>query len=272
MKTPKLAVLGNPVAHSRSPEIHGLFGSQVGIELDYVKILVPDGKFRPVAEAFLVDGLGFNVTLPCKFEAFEFVSSASEAARTAQSVNTVSRAADGQLVGDNTDGAGLLADIVSNLGWQLQGKRLLVLGAGGAVSGVIGSLLDAAPASIDVYNRTLSKAEAVVRRWNDSRLHAVQFEELGEVYDLVINGTSAGLAGEDLQLPDQIIGAQSTCYDLTYGAGTTRFNQWALDRGTTNVADGLGMLVEQAALAFNIWFDVQPETHNVINELRKKIS
>jgi shikimate dehydrogenase len=264
----KLAVLGLPIKHSRSPEIHARFARQAGIDLQYERILVPDGEFRSVAENFLVDGLGFNVTLPCKREAWQFVDVASDGANLAEAVNTVSISANGQLRGDNTDGPGLVRDLKSNLGWSLQNQRVLILGAGGAVSGVLSSILDEQPGQVHLHNRTHHKAIELVERFSSEQLRAVEFDGLGEGYDLVINGTSAGLAGEDVLLPAKVLNSDSYCYDMVYGSGVTTFNRWCREQADCHVADGLGMLVEQAAIAFEIWFNTKIDSAAVVRELR----
>ena len=269
----KLAVFGNPIAHSRSPKIHAMFGEQTDIDLHYEKVLVPAGQFAELARRFLAEGTGFNVTLPYKGEAWAFVDEASNDANLAQAVNTISVNLAGQVRGDNTDGDGLVTDITQNLSWVITGKRVLVLGAGGAVSGVLGSLLSQAPASIQINNRTRTKAERLVARFNDERLSCVSTAQLESNYDLIINGTSAGLVGDNPALPALIVGQDSHCYDMIYGGpGTqparTTFNTWCLSHANCDVADGLGMLVEQAALAFAIWFDRPVDTQPVITELR----
>ncbi|MCG8434714.1 MAG: shikimate dehydrogenase, partial [Gammaproteobacteria bacterium] len=241
--TSRLAVLGRPVEHSRSPEIHRQFADQTGIDLDYRKVLVPEGEFVRVAREFLLEGLGFNVTLPCKQDAFEFVDMTSGAARVARAVNTVIKQ-DGVVAGDNTDGPGLVRDISCNLGWPIEGGKVLILGAGGAVSGILGSLLDEAPGEIHLFNRTADKAVALADRFGDPRLKAVGKASLDECYPLVINGTSAGLLGESLDLPETIIGRASRCYDMTYAPGVTRFNRWCSEVAGCETSDGLGMLVE----------------------------
>ena len=272
MSTYWLAVLGNPVVHSRSPEIHAHFARQSNIRLNYEKILVPAGQFAAVADSFLETGTGLNVTLPCKGDAFRYVDHASERASLAQAVNTVSRGPGGGLQGDNTDGPGLVTDIRNNLGWPIAGSRLLVLGAGGAVSGVLGSLLDESPGSIDLFNRTGARAVALAERMGSPLLRAVDEASLGEAYDLVINGTSTGLTGDEIRLPHTIVDGHTRCYDMVYSHDVTAFNRWCLGRANCETADGLGMLVEQAALSFSIWFDRQVETGGVIEALRTSLS
>jgi shikimate dehydrogenase len=265
---PRLAVFGRPIAHSRSPEIHQMFAEQVGVQLSYEKVLVPEGEFDSMARDFLETGLGFNVTIPYKYDAWRFVDRASDRANLAEAVNTVGRDPDGAIVGDNTDGRGLVRDISHNLHWQIEGKRVLLLGAGGAVHGVLGDLLEENPALLHLYNRTESKAQALVERFGQPVLSSVNQADLGDSYDLVVNGTSASLAGETLDLPERVIGDHSQCYDMVYRAGSvTSFNAWCLSVANCQVADGLGMLVEQAALAFKFWLGLDVDTAPVINKL-----
>ncbi len=295
-KKAKLGVFGRPVAHSRSPEIHKLFAIQTDIPLSYEKVLVPEGKFNSMAAEFLQTGTGFNITTPYKHEAFQFVTEHSPAALSAGAVNTISINAAGVIRGDNTDGPGLVQDMTRNLGWQIGGKKLLVLGAGGAVSGVLADLLGETPEAIHLHNRTHEKATALAQRFGDARLTAWQAEALDTAYDIVINGTSGGMSGEifnlpndsllndsspnnDLpnnSLPNRIVHKGSCCYDMVYGTATTPFNRWCLSQADCIVADGLGMLVEQAALAFHIWFNqaikTPLNTGAVINSLRQTMA
>ena len=273
MNSIKLGVLGNPVAHSRSPEIHHQFAAELGINISYEKVLVPEGAFVSVAESFLESGAGFNVTLPCKRDAWEFVDEASDRANQAAAVNTVSVMRGGRLRGDNTDGPGLVNDLLLNLGWQIEGKKILVIGAGGAVSGVMGSLLSESPTSVHITNRSYEKALKLEKIFEG--VTAVKMDAVQESYDLVINGTSAGLSNQDLLIPGSLITRETRCYDMIYGSGTTRFNQWCQKQADCDVADGLGMLVEQALLAFMIWFGGQvntaPDTQAVINTIRNEL-
>ncbi len=255
----RLGVFGRPVAHSRSPEIHQLFAAQTGIPLSYEKILVPEGQFNRLATAFLQTGRGFNITAPCKQEAFEFAGQCSPAAQAAGAVNTISINAAGLIRGDNTDGPGLVRDMTRNLGWQLQGRKLLVLGAGGAVSGVLAALLDEQPGEIHLHNRTHARAAVLAQKIGDARLSAPPAPDTA--YDIVINGRSGAGGLSDL---GNIIHGGSCCYDMTYHlTGThdmTPFNRWCLEQADCVTADGLGMLVEQAALAFTIWFGQEVRT------------
>ena len=270
MAKKRFAVLGNPVAHSRSPEIHQDFARQTGMELSYEKILVPTGKFREVATDFLaLDGVGFNITLPCKGDAFAFVDHKSSSASKSRAVNTVSVDSNGQIHGDNTDGPGLVRDLVHNLNWKIEEQRILVLGAGGAVRGILWDLLQASPRYLHLYNRTLSKALVLTEQMADARMTAVDTGDLEDCYDLVINGTSAGLSGMVPRVPKKVLGKHSRCYDLVYGPGATVFNNWCSQINGCEVADGLGMLVEQAALSFHLWFSEEVHTRELISTLRK---
>ncbi len=267
-----LAVFGNPVAHSRSPEIHHMFASQVGIDVEYRKILVPENSFSAVARRFLDEGgRGFNITVPNKIDAFNFVDELSPEAQRAEAVNTVVRRKDDRLYGHNTDGPGLARDLTENLGWQLESKRILVLGAGGAVQGILESLLAKKPAAIVLLNRTVDKAVSLAEKFSDRRLSATTLNEVGEGYDLIISGSSAGLTtNEPLALPAQLLTNMPLCYDMIYGRETP-FLRWCNMVPADKRADGLGMLVEQAALSFETWFGVSVETRPVIQTLRNQM-
>ena len=268
-----LAVFGNPIAHSRSPDIHAGFAQQADVALSYERILVPEGGFQETAAAFFArGGLGCNVTLPCKGDAWRFVDRAGPDAEMAEAVNTISLLPDGGFRGDNTDGPGLIRDLTINLGWRLSGRRLLVLGAGGAVSGVLGALLSEGPELIHLHNRTRSTAETLVSRYADAFPGQVSVrgkDELDDGYDVIINGTSAGLAGQVIELPPAVVGKDSCCYDLMYGDPSAGFLTWAQNLGAAAVSDGLGMLVEQAALSFHIWFGRKVLTPPMIRRLRR---
>ncbi|MBD3647748.1 MAG: shikimate dehydrogenase [Pseudomonadales bacterium] len=269
MATRKFAVFGNPVEHSRSPEIHQAFARQAGIDITYDKILVPTNEFTTVVKRFVDDGGdGFNVTVPFKEEAHALADSLSPGAGATGAVNTVS-VDEGRLIGYNTDGPGLITDMVGNLGWSLGDRRILILGAGGAVRGILWAMLQQHPKSIDIFNRTAERARQLIADYDDSRLHSV--DEPGGVYDVVVNGTSAALQGQSISLPDGIIGKDTRCYDLVYGGEATAFTSWGRKQGSAEAVAGLGMLVEQAALAFNIWTDFKPETKSVIRDLRGRI-
>lgn len=266
MTISKLAVFGNPVVHSRSPQIHQAFARQAGLKIDYQRLLAPEDGFEASVRDFVnAGGVGFNVTLPFKEQAWRLVDERSPGAEATGAVNTVAVTEAG-MAGYNTDGPGLVTDLLANRGWPVEQQRILVIGAGGAVRGVLWAMLQQDPESIDIYNRTPARAETLVDHYDDARLRPVT--EPQHEYHLVINGTSAGIKGEPLALPDHIVGVHTRCYDMSYGAGVTPFNRWAQDHGCPDTADGLGMLVEQAALAFSIWFGFNADTKAVISELR----
>lgn len=272
--TYQLAVFGNPVAHSLSPQIHHEFAAQVRLDVDYRKVLVEAEEFTQTAEAFFAKGgKGFNITVPHKFLAYQFAAEVSQQAELAQAVNTLV-SVDGTIRGENTDGWGLLKDIEQNLGWNVTDQRILLIGAGGAAQGVLADLLERKPAQLVIANRTLSKAKELVTRFKDAGLSACRMEDLLELdaFDLVISASSAGLSAETKTdyLPYNIKHEQTCCYDMIYGK-QTQFLTWASDLPKAQVSDGLGMLVEQAARAFNIWFDIKVDTKPVLQKLRAEI-
>jgi shikimate dehydrogenase len=269
----RYAVIGNPVAHSLSPRIHAWFASTTGQTLEYGRILAPRDDFVAVASGFLArGGRGFNVTVPFKTEAAAWVDELDPPARAAGAVNTVS-VEGGKRVGYNTDGSGLVADLELNCGETLRGRRILLIGAGGAAAGVLGPLVDREPGCIVVANRTPARADALVARWSVKRsqgaIAAVQFANLRPEFDVVINATSAGLAN-DVPLLDPAVVRGAFCYDMVYGAATA-FCTWAAAAGARAAVDGLGMLVEQAAEAFAIWRAVRPATAPLLAELRAEL-
>lgn len=265
------AVIGNPIAHSLSPRIHGLFAGQTGEALQYHAILSPVDKFTDSVEAFRQQGgRGLNVTLPFKEQAWEYVTYSSARADRAGAVNLVRFEADGRVFGDSTDGVGLVRDLGAN-GMQIREKRILLVGAGGAVRSVLGNLLDEQPAAVTIINRTPARALQLLELFPEAGeiLSAQGFDgPAGGPYNLVINGASAGLAGQPLPLPDGILANGACCYDMVYGKAAQAFLAWAVDNGAVLVCDGLGMLVEQAAESFHIWRGVRPDTQPVINALR----
>jgi len=264
------AVVGNPVAHSKSPFIHAAFARQTGQDLVYERQLVPLDGFRAAVTAFFrAGGKGLNVTVPFKLEAYAFADALSERARLAGAVNTLTAQDNGQVAGDNTDGVGLLRDLESNLGWHVRGRHLLLLGAGGAARGVLGPLLAAAPASLAIANRTPDRARELAAVFAQlGPVESLAFAALpGRRFDLVINATSASIAGELPPLPDRLLAPGARCYDLMYGAAPTAFLRWAGAHGAMT-ADGLGMLVEQAAESFLVWRGMRPQTGPVIEALR----
>ncbi|WP_417781103.1 shikimate dehydrogenase [Stutzerimonas xanthomarina] len=268
----RYGVFGNPIGHSKSPQIHRLFAEQTGQVLSYEPLLAPLEDFSGSAKGFFETGLGANVTVPFKEQAFRLADQLSERAQRAGAVNTLTKLEDGRLLGDNTDGIGLVRDLLDNAGASLQGKRILLLGAGGAVRGVLEPLLAQRPAALVIANRTLAKAEQLAGEFAElGAVSASAFEQLHGPFDVIINGTSASLGGELPPLADGLIEPGVTfCYDMMYGAKPTPFCQWAAERGATS-RDGLGMLVEQAAAAFELWRGVRPESGPVLTQLRSQL-
>lgn len=269
------AVFGNPIKHSRSPQIHAAFAEQTGQALHYRAHKVELGRFAEVASEFFRNGgRGLNITVPFKLDAFEFADELSGRARRAGAVNTLARGEDGRIYGDNTDGVGMVRDINDNLGWPVAGKRILVLGAGGAVRGILGPLLKQRPEELVVANRTLEKAEALAELFAElGPVSGQPFEALpGRQFDLIINGTSASLSGDLPPLPSHILSNEGSAYDMMYGAEPTPFMRWAAAEAAWAVSDGLGMLVEQAAESFCIWRGVRPDTRSVIELIRQSLS
>lgn len=276
--TDRYAVFGNPIAHSKSPQIHQAFAGQTQQLLSYEALLAPVDAFAQSLRAFLADqGRGCNITVPFKQDAFETAEQLTARAQRAGAVNTLWQAEDGKLWGDTTDGVGLVRDLTDNQQVSIKGQRVLILGAGGAVRGVIEPILEQQPASVVIANRTVSKAELLVDIFKDllpegCTLSACGFTDLdGQQFDLVINGTAASLSGDLPPLPDSLLADNAACYDMMYGAETTVFNQWALEHGAAKAIDGLGMLVEQAAESFRIWRGVKPDTAEVLADLRAQL-
>jgi shikimate dehydrogenase len=264
----RYAVVGNPIAHSKSPDIHRWFAEQTGQALTYEKILVELTAFdEEVSSFFALGGKGLNVTVPFKEQAFRFADLLTDRARLAGAVNTLALQNDGTVLGDNTDGAGLAADLLAQ-DWPLAGQRILVLGAGGAVRGIVGPLLEQKPASLLIANRTLEKAVAIAEAFPLGAVSVSGYAELQGSFDLIINGTSASLTNELPPLPSGLVGADTAAYDLMYGAEPTAFLRWAAEQGAVRRADGLGMLVEQAAEAFYLWRGVRPDSAPVVEKLR----
>jgi len=272
--TGRFAVVGNPIAHSLSPRIHAAFAGQARRTIDYRAEQVDLETFECwVADFFEQGGRGLNVTLPFKSRAFALANVASERADSAGAANLLARDRDGQVCADNTDGKGLVTDMVGNAGWSLRDARVLILGAGGAVKGVMSALLSEQPAAIHVVNRTASRAEEVAATWEGSDVMVCGggYEMAdAEMWDVVINGTSAGLSGGMPQLPTSIVLAEGcACYDMAYGSAATPFLSWSRERGARDVRDGLGMLVEQAAESYFLWLGEHPDTQTVMTALRE---
>ena len=267
--TDRYAVIGNPVAHSRSPEIHAAFARECGQNIQYDRLLASLNGFIDTAEAFRMSGAsGANVTLPFKTEAFNFATARTSRAERGKSVNTL-RFDREQIVGDNTDGVGLCRDITSNLGQSLSGARILLIGAGGAARGVVGALLDCRPASLVITNRTHAKAQAIADEVGGGNLcFAITSKDLlARQFDVLINATSASISGALPPVPVSCFGRDALAYDMMYGKVPTPFLVMAANTGA-RTADGLGMLVEQAAEAFYFWRGVRPSTRPVIEQLK----
>ncbi len=270
----RYAVMGNPIAHSKSPLIHAAFARQTGQRMVYEAIQVDEGGFPQAVGNFQASGgKGLNITVPFKREAWELADERSGRAEAAGAVNTYLFRPDGGIYGDNTDGVGLVRDLGGNHGAVICGRRLLVLGAGGAVRGVLGPLLAERPAVLVIANRTVHRAEALAAAFaGEGPVTGCGFDDLaGERFDLVINGTAASLRGEALPLPPDILAPGAWCYDMMYGSEPTPFLRWAAAQGAAHCLDGLGMLVEQAAESFFLWRGVRPETAPVIAMLRTSL-
>ncbi len=297
MTADRYVVIGNPIAHSKSPQIHAAFARQTGEALAYERLLAPlDGFEAAVRDFIAAGGRGANVTVPFKLEAFALADRLSERATAAGAVNTLRfDREDGRvsIVGDNTDGVGLVRDIVANAGVAVAGARVLLLGAGGAARGVILPLLAESPAQLVIANRTLARAEELVVQFAEAasssvsastatatlasasasavQLSASRFEDLTGRFDIVINATSASLSSELPPVPASVFAAGGFAYDMMYGAQPTVFMQMAAQAGA-HVRDGLGMLVEQAAESFHVWRGVRPDTMPVYRELRAQLA
>ena len=279
------AVFGNPVAQSQSPVIHQQFAMQTQQSMRYDKQLVEPDAFSSAATNFFQSGKGLNITAPFKLDAYAFADQLSARARVAGAVNTLIKQDDGQIIGDNTDGVGLVADLKNNLSWPIKDKRILIIGAGGAVRGVLKPLLDEKPREILIYNRSAEKAQSLATAFSafgickcitEAQLNAL-LEQSGKStqhMDLIINGTSASLSNELPALPALILNQLvngAFCYDMVYAKTPTFFLQHCARYGAQSIADGLGMLVEQAAESFYLWRNVRPQTQSVIDHLRRNL-
>ncbi|MGV3742225.1 MAG: shikimate dehydrogenase [Burkholderiaceae bacterium] len=268
----RYAVIGNPIAHSKSPEIHAEFARQTKQNLRYERLLAPLKGFAATVKEFVAQGgRGANVTVPFKLEAHALATVLTERARAAGAVNTL-KFGDGRIEGDNTDGVGLVNDIVRNAGFPVAGKRVLLLGAGGAARGVVLPLLMEKPAELVIANRTQSKAHELVQQFSaaNANLRASDFAALDTSFDLVINATSASLSADVPDISGAVFGPHTLAYDMMYGKQPTAFMQFSTQHGAA-ARDGLGMLVEQAAESFLFWRGVRPDTAPVLERLRKAL-
>jgi shikimate dehydrogenase len=273
------AVFGNPIAHSKSPQIHTLFAQQTKQSLTYTAELAEIGQFEPAVRNFINNnGKGLNITVPFKEDAWKIASERSERAQRAGAVNTLSLLPDGNLYGDTTDGVGLVRDLIQNHNITLTGKDILVIGAGGAVRGVLESILEQKPKSLLITNRTADKAVRLADDFSDmGNIRGCGLDDTGSIYshgdfDIVINGTSASLQGDLPALPESIFKKNSCSYDMMYAKQETPFMQWSASCGAENIFDGLGMLVEQAAESFYLWRKARPETAPVIEQIRQLLN
>ena len=273
MQPDRYAVMGNPIAHSKSPRIHTLFAEQTQQNLRYDAILVALDGFAAAVDAFRqAGGKGLNITVPFKQQAWDYVAERSTRAERAGAVNTMLFDAAGRCYGDNTDGVGLVRDLVDNHGITIAGSDILILGAGGAVRGVLGPLLEQGPTKVTIANRTVDRAQELAGAFASSDVTACGYDALGaQSFHVIINGTSASLQGDLPPLPDSVLRCGGCAYDMMYGAQPTPFLTWAAAHGAGNAIDGLGMLVEQAAESFHLWRGVRPQTSSVIESLRKDL-
>ena len=265
-------VAGHPVGHSWSPFIHGMFAKATAQNIAYRLFDIEPGEFRREALRLFTSGIrGLNITLPHKQAAAELVNELTPRAARAQAVNTIAFYEDTTLLGDNTDGIGLIADLEQNLGMDLASKRVLVLGAGGAVRGVLAPLLERQPRQVVIANRTAARARALADDFGDlGPVDGCGFTDVeGPPYDLIVNGTSASLSGDMPPMPPGLVGEETVCYDMAYGRGTTPFAEWARSLHAARVEKGWGMLVEQAAASFSLWRGVRPDTRPVLEALAR---
>ena len=272
---PSFAVFGHPVAHSLSPRIHGRFAALTGVRLHYSAVDAPLESFGVQLEAFAAGGgSGANITMPLKQAAYTVCAHVSDFARRAGAVNTLSALPNGHWRGDNTDGAGLVRDLTERHGLDLRGRRVLLLGAGGAARAAAFALLDAGINELTIANRTPERADALADAIGQpTRVRARYWKDLPNLgnFDLIVNATSAGHGAESLGLPVSLVGPRAACYDLNYGASAFAFIGWARAAHAGHAIDGLGMLVEQAAESFAIWHNVRPDTDEVYHELRGEL-
>jgi len=269
----KYAVIGNPINHSKSPQIHQMFAQQADEDIMYEALLSPVDEFKETVAAFRKGGgKGLNVTVPFKQEAFDLADKLSDYAEHAGAVNTLVLESDGSVYGANTDGLGLVRDLVVNHNSSIKDKRILVLGAGGAVRGVLQPLLQQLPQQIFIANRTPERATQLVTDMSDIRegceLAGGGFADIQGEYDLIINGTAASLQGIMPPIPESCLATAVHCYDMMYGGRPTAFEYWCEDQGAVKIMNGLGMLVEQAAESFSIWRGKMPDTKPVLEAMR----
>lgn len=270
----RYAVFGNPIKHSKSPLIHTLFAEQTRQHLVYTAELVEIGQFDSAVKQFIENNSkGLNITVPFKEDAWQLADRHSTRARRAGAVNTLKLEDDGSLYGDTTDGVGLVNDLIQNHHIQVEDKSILIIGAGGAVRGVLQAILEQRPASLFIANRTAEKAVQLSKDFSDlGNITGCGLDEIKDQrFDVVINGTSASLQGDLPAIPTTVFDERTCSYDMMYADEATVFMQWSKQNGAVQVYDGLGMLVEQAAEAFYIWRNIRPETNTVIKQIRNSL-
>ncbi len=273
------AVMGNPINHSKSPQIHNEFARQTGQKMVYDAIQVDPGGFVQAVRNFQAnDGKGLNITVPFKLEAYKLVDHLTQRAQRAGAVNTIIFQYDGSIQGDNTDGQGLVTDLTHHLNWPIKSRKILILGAGGASRGILDPVLNQHPEVVFIANRTPSKAKQLAQEFSSSgNVQAGGYSSLEEIstvnsFDLIINATSASLNGQLPPLPDTVLHNDTKCYDIMYSSKPTAFMDWSSSLGVVNISDGLGMLVGQAAESFYLWRGIRPEVKPVIDLIRKQMS
>ena len=269
----RYAVLGYPIKHSKSPRIHHLFAEQTGQSIEYSALEVPVEQFSStVAKFFIQGGKGLNCTVPLKELAWHYADCKTGRAQLGKAVNTLALQADGSILGDNTDGIGLVTDLTVNHGITLSGIRILILGAGGASRGIMAPIFEQSPQTLVIANRTVDKALRLATEFYDiGSVTGCGFDALkGQQFDLILNATSASLSGQLPPLPTDLLAAGGNCYDLAYGNEPTAFVRWGLENHAAKSLDGLGMLVEQAAEAFFIWRGIRPQTQPIIKLLNSE--
>ncbi|MBU2897639.1 shikimate dehydrogenase [Vibrio hepatarius] len=266
------AVFGNPINQSKSPFIHTLFAQQTKQPIIYTAEQAPIDGFEVAVKTFFSQGgEGCNVTVPFKEQAFRLATQLTERAQLAGAVNTLKKLPGGQILGDNTDGEGLVQDLL-RCDVKLEGSRVLLIGAGGAARGVIKPLLEHNPAEIVITNRTYNKAQKLAEIFQPyGGVSAQEMSEVSGAYDVIVNSTSASLTGDIPTISADIFSTNSVAYDMMYGRGNTPFNQWALDNGANSIFDGVGMLVGQAAESFFLWRGVRPEVQMVLETLKSHL-
>ncbi len=262
----KFAVIGNPVQHSLSPQIHQRFAAEAGVKIEYLKIESPLDDFANTLLLFKKQGgKGCNITVPFKEQAFMLSNKLGDYAKIAGAVNCIKFQNDEVIFGENVDGIGLIEDLTKNKSINLCKKKILIIGAGGAARGIIAPLLEQSPQRLCLTNRTQHKAVQLAKHFSDGDVHVTPVEQLSSLtFDLIINATSAGHQGKLLDLPSGFITDSSICYDLSYGPAAAPFLNWAKDQGAAQIFDGFGMLIEQAAASFHLWLGFYPSTEKII--------